>query len=256
MSHKTSAAAIFFITLFTLFVASSFIFSKTLFRLVFSRHCFQITTLLQHAKSEDFLPTPFLEELLDLSQDHPVILFTADTEEMEKKLMDTHAIKWAKVEKRGLNQLSVTYEMRRPFAIASDFENTYVDDEGALFAAHPFFSPKKLAEIYFGEEIKPSEVWKSHIAKEKMALAKEIVKLLSKAKVKTIDLSHLHEESLAQREIDLVFQDGTCVRLNPTQWKRQLENFAYLKREYLKGKKGPFTIDMRLVNVAFCELST
>lgn len=250
---KSGFLSIALITFVVLSLALGFIFSRDLFRLFFSSPRFQITSLVQHARSEDFIPTAFLEELLDLSEDHPLILYTADTKEMENKLMASQAIKWAKVEKRGLNQLYIEYEMRAPFAKVMDFENSFIDQEGTLFPAHPYYSPKRLPEIYFGEDKPLSEVWGSSVDSQKMMIATELIRLFKSERVKMIDLSHLSEPSLGHREIDLVLNDGKILRLPSSHYLTQLKNFAYLKKYYLKQNKESCIIDLRLSNSAYLE---
>ena len=107
--------------------------------------------IVQTGPCKEALDSEYLIEVLDLSVDKPALFKTFDTKAAEDKLYADSLIEQVAVKKIKPNMVYIDYTLRKPIAKASDFYNAALDKEGVLFPIHPFFSPKKLPEIYLGE---------------------------------------------------------------------------------------------------------
>lgn len=245
----------------------------------------QIIAVVQTSPDREGLKTGYLAELLELSIDRPRNLYHYNTLEATQKLLRQPIIKEAKVRKIRPGTIHVDYVLRKPVAYVGDYTNTAVDAEGIFFPFKPFYTPKKLPEIYFGEEEDeglPS--WGESISGKRKDLAFALLDLSSQycdelSSVSCIDVSNAFAPSDGQRQIILVLEDRLlrvvdgqtilCIhprilRLRPDNYLQQMGNYCRLRsclRERdralpLPGKgtiqqaKGVI-VDMRLSELAF-----
>lgn len=166
------------------------------------RSDFYITHIVQTGPNRDMLTTNFLAEILNLSQDQPTSIFRFDPSLAEKKLQLCPMIKKAKVAVIHPNTVFIDYELRRPMAFLYDYENTAIDEEGYIFPFYPFYTPKKLPEIYLGLDKKYSQINQNNFY-----LAHEIIAALEPLRIeknlflKRLDVSQAFNESLGKREV-------------------------------------------------------
>lgn len=210
-----------------------------------------IEKIIQNQK-EGLLPAG-LVSLLGLKSTQP--LDSYDCEEGIKKLKETHAIAQAKIIKLKPSTLFIDYTLRSPIGYVGDLVNTAVDEEGLLFPVYPFYTPKRLPEIYFGL---PSlkEYWGRKLGKRKMQIVSELLHSLRGKTVTRIDLSLLDEPTLGKREIILCVKAGKythTLRLHPTEYLMQLENYAALEKTLFKSEKVSAIIDLRIPDCAYIK---
>jgi hypothetical protein len=243
---------------------------------------YRITAILQTGAEKEALKTSYLAELLDLSVDCPTPLYALNEKKAEKLLLASPLIAHAKVKRLPPSTLYIDYEVRKPVAWLADFKNMAIDAKGFLFPVDPFFSPKRLPEIYLG--VSADVGW--HIKSPLFDLALEILNFLETApwkeglRIQRIDVSNALAPSLGQREVVLFTeeelsihrsdQEVVCIfpkilRLAPKDYTQQLCNFFSLRRSMMEdykrqiatiqegGRFAPRIIDLRIPQLAFVE---
>lgn len=245
----------------------------------------QIVAIIQSSPEREGLKTGYLAEILDLSIDHPSNLYDFSTFEATKKLLQQPMIKEAKVRKIHPSTIHVDYVLRKAIAYVGDYTNTAIDEEGAFFPFKPFYTPKKLPEIYFGGDEKDTWIaWGERITGKRKELAFELLELSSQycdewSSVSCIDISNAFAACEGQRQIILILEDRflrvvdgqtiLCIyprilRLRLENYHEQLGNYCLL-RTYLREQdrnaslpgKGTvqqakaLIVDLRLSDLAF-----
>lgn len=243
---------------------------------------YKITAIIQTGPEKEALKTAYLAELLGLSVDHPQNLYAFDLKEGEKKLLSSPLIKKAEIKRLPPSTLYIDYEIRKPIAYLADFENAGIDEEGYVFPIEPFFSPKRVPEIYLGLPEKNEFPIKGPY----LDLALNILKFLESApweeglQVLRIDVSSAFEPSLGRREVVLTTEEEISmrnekgrifckfpkiIRLCPKDYDRQLVNFFKLQKTMMDdyrrqitslqsgGSFSPRIVDLRIPQLAFVE---
>ena len=237
---------------------------------------FYLAKIIQTGPQKEALKTTYLAELLKLSIDHPIYWKLFDCKEAEKKLTACPLIKEAKIHLSDPTTVFVDYSIRQPYIELYNYENIALDREGYPFPLRPFFSPKKLTQIYcaFSEDFKIH--WHTPIQNREIQLAFHILDLLSQDAykdlffVKRIDVSKAFAESYGAREIVLLIEEEVeqqkegkkkryllprLLRLSTKNFTQELGNYLEL-RQKLNGQEELFTlkeqvIDFRLAQLAF-----
>ncbi|MEX0961921.1 MAG: FtsQ-type POTRA domain-containing protein [Simkaniaceae bacterium] len=227
-----------------------------------------LTQLIQTGPKKEALKSVYLQELLKLSKNKPLSFFEYDSEKAEKTLLTSPLIEEARVKKIPPHTLYVDYSLREPFAILYDFENTFIDQNGALFPIHPFFSPKKIPEIYLGlapfdQDFYDKELfYKQPLKGAQFELALEVIQILSESQkeydffLKRVDLSLIQEPSVGRQELIILIENRDSslhyLRLPVEKWEEQLNNYLIL-REKLAIDGQNRTIDLRLHSLGYIE---
>lgn len=214
-----------------------------------------IVAVVQTSPDAEGLKTAYLTEVLGLSVDRPVNLYSFNAKEAQNALLQVPIIKEAKVRKILPGTLHIDYTRRRPIAYYKDYTNTAIDAEGVLFPFKPFFTPKRLPEIVTGQ-ILEGDIWGTKIENKWMDLAYAFLKLSpeyldDKSVLSCVDVSHGFAVSDGQREVVLTLEDRIVrvvdgqsvlcvypriVRFSPDNYHAQLANFVAL-RAFLREKE-------------------
>lgn len=243
-------------------VASTLLFSGTfwigyaVYRVYFNTrahdHHYDLAAIVQTNLKRDMLKTAFLAELLDLSADRPKNLYRLDLKEARQNLRAFALIKKATLKRIPPGTLYIDYEMRTPIAYLRDCSNTAIDEEGYLFPFKPFFSPKKLPEIYVGQ-------WDGtgRLTCPKWHLAQKVLREATLRGLDPIalDVSRAHAESFGQRQILLTLQalESTyLLRLTPHNFEKGLQQFALVD---LTQWQGNVVVDLRVPDLAFVNVN-
>ena len=245
----------------------------------------KIDYIVQTGPYKEALHSDYLTEILGLSVDHPLVFSSFSVGTAEKQLLSSPVIQQAHVKKIKPNMVYVDYSLRKPLAWASDFVNTALDKEGALFPMYPFFSPKRLPEFYFGElGLKESakDSLKEPLSGKYVDVAFSLLELFSENGkdlffVKKIDVSEAFSLSLGKREIVVVLEneiylDGEekpalsthFLRLSLKNFTKEVANYLKLRDHLLEADKQELSligakavkekvIDLRLSQLAFIE---
>lgn len=231
---------------------------------------YNIVALVQTCPEKEALKSVFLAELLGLSYNKPTNLYQFNCREAEKKLRKSPLIKRVVVKKIAPRTIHVDYVPRVPIAYLMDYTNTVVDKEGVAFPFKPFFTPKKMPEIYLG--VNSEFPWGKKLEGKSWDLSLAILDILtqkisSDMQVSRIDVSNAFASSYGQREIVVLLEDrrgrevfSRILRLNTDHFEQGLMHYWQL-RDYLlktegagKGETGKMVskiIDLRIPNLAF-----
>lgn len=246
---------------------------------------YKVVAVIQTGPEKEALKTVYLEELLGLSVDRPFNLYSLDTQEMEKVLLESPLIKKVSVKKIKPGTLYIDYSIRQPVAYIGDYTNTAIDADRTLIPFKPFFTPKKIPEIYLGLDLPTQRLWGESVSGDRIILAfkllDEISQLFSSEMtyIRKIDVSKAYADSYGQRQVVVVIEDWferefegrsiLCIcprilRLSTAHYHRELEYFMVLKDYFRQQemeqivddtlpvvKADPMTIDMRIPQLAF-----
>lgn len=223
---------------------------------------YHITVLIQTSMESEALKTSYLAELLDLSTDKPKNLYQLNIKEEQEKLKSSPMIANAIVKKIFPNILYVDYSLRKPIAYLADVSNTLIDKEGMLFPFKPFYSPKKIPEIYLGESLIPE--WGNKIENDKLQVAYQILDIGEKffhnsLFISKVDVSEAFGENLGKNQIILVLKerDGNrnfYLRLPNIGFEKKIKEFKSLYAlGGIKSNLEKVTIDLRLPHLIFMD---
>ncbi|HEX4839379.1 MAG TPA: hypothetical protein VFU89_02935 [Rhabdochlamydiaceae bacterium] len=208
--------------------------------------------IVQTGPQREALKTTYLAELMRISADRPITAASFDPISAQKRLLLCPLIKEAKVKLTAPDTIYVDYTVRQPLASLYDFENIALDDEGVPLPVSPFFSPKKLPEIYLGIR---NFYWGRPLKDRNVELALTILQLLNRLslQVKRLDVSKAFLLSLGRREVVLILEEQgytKALRLTPKNFAQELGNYLELR------PKLPYVaqiIDLRIPQLAFIE---
>lgn len=286
-------AALLWIFIPTVFIAGSGAIALSYYKFLKDKKThdkhYNIVALVQTGPEKEQLKTVYLSELLDLSVDKPVNIYTFDTNKAKEKLLASPLIKEANIKKVLPGTIYVDYTIRKPVAFLKDYSNTALDEEGVMLPFKPFFSPKKLPTITIGKEgfdtTTGGSVWGRHLDTGNADLAFRLLKLTQEllsspwTDIKGIDVSKAEAESFGQRQVVLSVEErfqvkGTSakqtlicpviLRLYPKNIEPAVSRYIKVKNKILKKilvqavtnknqstvKFSPIIVDLRLKDIA------
>jgi len=208
--------------------------------------------IVQTGPQREALKTTYLAELMKISADLPVTSQSFDPLLAQKRLLSCPLIKEAKVKLTSPDTVYVDYTVRQPIAWLYDFENIALDEEGYPFPVSPFFTPKRLPEVYLGIR---NFYWGRPLKERNAELALTILQLLNRLslQVKRLDVSKAFLPSLGRREVVLILEEQgftKSLRLTPKNVAQELGNYLDLRP---KPPPVPQIIDLRIPQLAFIQ---
>lgn len=220
---------------------------------------YNIVAIVQTGPESEILKTNYLAELLDLSVDRPKNIYQVNLKEEQEKLKTFPIIQSAILKRIPPAALYIDYTVRQPIGYISDLTNTVVDTEGVLFPFRPFFSPKRLPEIYLGLNERLS--WGDKVEDERLKVAFHVLQLCEK-KLKNknlgivrIDVADAFAESLGKKQIVIVLSDEgklILLRLPSDGYDHKLDSFEKVYAKNLNKKTySKIVVDLRLQDLAF-----
>jgi cell division septal protein FtsQ len=221
-----------------------------------------IKAIVQTGPQREALRTAYLEELLNLSADQPTNLYALDPKVAVQCLLASPVIKQARANRLPPDTLLIDYTVRQPVAILLDYTNTAIDTEGMPFPILPFFTPKKLPEIYLGlpqlaslPDGKQELPWSTPLSSKEASLALKLITLLSAPAYRDhfplmrVDASQAYAESYGQRQIVVILENPYRVlRLGTEDYLQALGNYLELKTKLLPEDS---LIDLRIPRLAY-----
>lgn len=243
---------------------------------------YNIIAIVQTTPDQERLKSFYLAELLQLSIDNPTNLFAFNIQEAKKKLLLTAVIKEVYLKRQPPGTLYLDYVLRKPIAYLSDYTNTLIDDEGVIFPFRPFFTPKKLPEIYLGLDQK-SIVLGKPVNHQKVKLALYLLQFInnhfccnSNLQLTRIDVSNAFADSKGQRQTVVLMEERMefkrddkihtmtipyILRISLPNYRQEFANYAVLRTKLLeKIKNGDkvgqasIVIDLRIPELALYRL--
>lgn len=247
---------------------------------------YNIVAIVQTGPEKEALKSLYLAELLQLSVDKPTNLYHFNTKEAEKLLLSHPLIRAAKVKKLAPAALYIDYSVRQPIAFLGDSTNTAIDNEGFLFPFKPFFTPKRLPEIYLGCD-DAATTWGKQIQGPHATLALNLLNLIQKlccskiSHLRRIDVSNAYADSYGQKQIVVILEDILekekegkailCVeprilRLSTMRYEQELSQYLALRAYLLEQeaqqavdptqtvvRADPMIVDLRIPKLAFIK---
>jgi len=221
-----------------------------------------IKAIVQTGPQKEALKTTYIAELLNLSVDRPTLSHRFNLVKAEKMLLSSPVIASAEVKLMEPGIVYVDYTTRQPIAFLQDFENTALDTSKTPFPLFPFFSPKKLPEIYLG--VKGSIKWNVPIVGKKIDLAYALLKILDGPMtcdlftLERVDVSKAFANSLGEREIVVMAMDRLygnvedreityclprILRLSTKDYVQELGNYLRVREQLLVKERETFFAD-------------
>ncbi len=208
--------------------------------------------ILQTGPQREALKTTYLAQQMKISADRPILLSQFNTSVAERRLLASPVIRGAHVKLLSPDTLYVDYTVRQPIAWLYDFENIALDEDGYPFPVFPFFTPKKLPEIYLGIQ---NFYWNRPLKLKQARLALVFLSLFEKLPLhlRRLDVSNAFHSSLGRREIVVILDEqGSTkfLRLTPKNFAQELGNYLQLRPELPPTLQ---TIDLRISQLAFIK---
>lgn len=228
---------------------------------------YRLVSILQTGPEKEPLKTIYLAELLGLSIDKPVSLYSLDLKKARQKLLTSPLIAKAELKRVPPSTLYIDYEVRHPVAWLADYQNMAIDRDGYLFPMAPFFESEKLPEIYLGLPAfgatedsfgRKGGAWQTPLENRYLTLAFEILSFFENSphreglRLERIDVSNAFASTLGQREVvlftdeEVPFRRGDrevfcsfpkILRLMPKDYPQQITNFFGLRRAMAEDYK-------------------
>lgn len=251
---------------------------------------YRIVALVQTTPEKESLKSVYLAEILGLSIDHPTNLYRFNSKEAKHKLLSHPLFEKARIKKIRPATIQIDYTLRKPIAYLLDSTNTVIDSEGFPFPFKPFFTPKKLPEVYLGTADSTEESpinsmqWGRQLKGPRVELAMDLFKLVTSQYcsdslcLKRIDVSKAHAASYGQRQVIVILEKQLVkevkgqsiivrvqhiLRLDTKNYLQGLENYVKLKPHLdslpidltdvtlTNIELLPIIIDLRLPHLAF-----
>lgn len=277
-------SAIFWILFSVLFVSGSAAAGLFYYRHIrnerFQQPQYNIIAIVQTTPDKERLKTIYLAEILNLSIDNPTNLFRFNAKEAQKTLLGSSFITKAHIKKILPNTIYIDYTLRKPVAYLLDYTNTMIDREGICFPFKPFFTPKKIPEIYLGLNDQQGFIWGEQIKGIKSKLALYLIDFIQEnccAETSTlarVDVSNALADSFGQKQIIAIIEDRLekksddkelvvipqILRLSTDNYRQELANYVALRPELLdKAREDsqkmqditPIVVDLRIPELAF-----
>ena len=263
--------ALFIIVLSTCIISGSALFSFFYYKYIKEKQrsdvSFEIIAVVQTSPDNEAVKTSYFTELLDLSVDRPKNIYDFNVIEALEKLKQVPFIKSVELEKIRPATLHIDYVLRKPIAYFADYTNTAIDEEGILFPFKPFFTPKRLPEIYMGIDVMPP-IFGEKVSHEKLDLAFALLSLTTKifdenASLIRVDVSSAFSLIDGKRQIILKLEERVIkgidegskrvvypriLRLCVENYEQQLANYQVL-RKYLNEEAYKNTVYIKKNNI-------
>ena len=213
---------------------------------------YYLSRIIQTGPQREALNTAYLAQLMHISVDTPITYGAFDINLAAERLSQSPVIKEATVKLIEPDTIYVDYTVRQPIAWLYDFTNVAIDEAGCPFPVTPFFSPKKLPELYLGID---QMAWNTALRGKEIDLALSILTLISKLNfsLKRLDVSNAFASTLGRREIVMVVEEkgfAHYLRLSLKDYPQELGNYLEL-RSQLPPKSH--IIDLRIPQLGFIQ---
>lgn len=286
--HLPFRIALLWILLISVFICGSFsigyLYYKKVQKSRYQQPQYNIVAIVQTTPDKEKLKTVFFSELLNLSVDRPTNILNFNAKKAQHTLQSLPMISSVSVKKVLPGTLYVDYTLRKPIAYLIDYTNTVIDHEGVPFPLKPFFTPKKLPEIYLGLSDNFKLVMGKPIQAVQCKLGIYLIDLinkhccLEKTNLVRVDVSKVIADSYGQRQIIVILEDqierkgeqGTRIlivpqilRLSVDHYRQELGNYLALRAIALEQASAssdeeskvvrakPVIIDLRIAELAY-----
>jgi hypothetical protein len=215
-----------------------------------------INSLIQEGPVSESLKSVYLQEALGLSVDKDKNIYLYDLKEARDSLLKLPVIDFVFLKKEFPSSLFVSYSLRQPIAYLGDFEDLFVDSQQVPIPQQPFYSPKKLPEIYLNDE-KEDVVWHHPLKGAKWYQAYFLLNFINEigfgSDLQSIDMRNYQHENFGAQQIVLVFKHFledkdklVYLRLPCKKTEVFLKKFLLMKEQVLEmSSSQDIVIDLR-----------
>jgi hypothetical protein len=224
----------------------------------------QISYIVQTGLQKEVVHSDYLAQLLDLSSDKPTLLRDFNEDSARTALLSSPLMKEVSVKKIPPNMVYIDYCVRKPVCWIADFVNTVMDQEGYMFPVSPFFSPKKLTELYLGQEgLKESfqggsPAFTYPLKGRYIDLAYKVLDLFQQQEkasctIKRIDVSQAFYPTLGKRGVVVLIENGEhthFLRMSTARLEQEVAHYKILRSHLGKTQT---VIDLRSLQLAFID---
>lgn len=192
---------------------------------------YTIAAIVQTCPQKERLQNWQLAEMLKLSRDMPQNLYVFDPAAASATLIACPVIKKASIRRQPPSIVHIDYVCREPCALLADFSNVALDRERVCFPLKPYFTPKRLPELYLGmQELSynmPLETKEACLAFKVLDYAKNA--LPASSRIVRIDTHSAFAKSAGVQEIVVVLEEASrkkYLRLAPQTFQKSLDIYA------------------------------
>ncbi len=221
---------------------------------------YTVAALVQSCPQYETLENWQLCELLELSRDKAPNLYDFDPKVAASKLLSYPVISKATVRRLPPSIIHVDYTLKEPYVFLSDFSNIALDKERTAFPLKPFYTPKKLPELYLGVESisynTTLETPEAHIAFRVLAFLETA--LPNTFRILRIDSSKACAKTFGSQEIVVVLEDSgktRYFRLSPRLYEVAINDYLAHKATLDQINPASLTqiLDLRSPNIALVK---
>lgn len=191
---------------------------------------YTIAAIVQTCPQKERLQNWQLAEMLNISRDVPQNLYVFDPALATSTLLACPVIKKASIRRQPPSIVHIDYVCREPYALLADFSNCALDRERVCFPLKPYFTPKRLPELYLGvRELTynmPLETKEASLAFKVLEYAKSA--LPGTCRIVRIDTHNAYVKSAGVQEVVVVLEDGgrtRYLRLAPQTFQKSLDTY-------------------------------
>lgn len=265
MKRLTLFQSLMWIVLSTLIVTPTVYTGVRFFQKIRVQHLtsenYRIRSIVQTSSIKRALGSAFFAERLGLAADFEQNIYQFDTSLAERKLLESAVIKAVKIKKQYPDSLYIDYEMRLPIVRIGDYQNVALDQDKIAFPIMPFFTARKIPEIYLGEGGE-KVIYNKPLSHPKIDFAFELLSLLQETfkqeslMIEKIDVTNIDSFSYGRREIIVLLKGAKnrhYLRLQPKDVEKQISNYLSLKKVLDKEPLKDKVIDLRIDNLAYID---
>ena len=221
---------------------------------------YAIVGLVQTCPQKECLSNWQLTELLDISRDKPQNLYSFDAVQASTALLQCPVIKKAVCRRQPPGIIHVDYVVREPCALLADYSNVALDRDQFCFPLRPYFTPKRLPELYLGvgelSYNKPLDSKEANLAFKVLDYAKTI--LPPSCRIVRIDTNKAFAKSAGVQEVVVALEDGgrtRYLRLNPLTYQKSLNRYTSLQDVFdqINSSCPTQIIDLRSPSIALVK---
>lgn len=218
---------------------------------------YTIAAIVQTCPQKERLQNWQLAEMLNLSRDKPLNLYAFDPASASATLLRCPAIKKATCRRQPPSIVHIDYVCREPYALLADFSNVALDRERVSFPLRPYFTPKRLPELYVGvSELSYNTPLETKEASFAFAVL-EYAKLVLPASCRIVRID-THKAFAKVQEVVVVLEEKQMtryLRLAPQTYKKSLDTYVAYQSTFDRINSGlpEQIIDFRSPSIALVK---
>jgi len=254
--RKYILLSMFLVVLLFVLILASYTIYQFLGNRKYSGEDYRLKKIIAKTSSTYELPLDHLEGFLGLED--KVYYGEFNGTELSEKLRSSPVVASAEVRIVKPDIIFIKYSCFEPLAYVLDIDNSAIDSTGTIFPVYPYYTPKKIPELFLG--ISDILEWKDKLNGAKIDLALYILSFLSQeddysdVDILALDVSGLSSSLAAERQIILkllVDDKINILRLDANNYLKGLGHYLSIRSHLTKLNYSNITIDLRFDEMAF-----